>query len=58
MPEYIQYPLLAAALALPMWRILPRAGLNRWWALAAVAPFGIVVLLWVLGFRRWPEDGP
>lgn len=41
----------------PLWLILPRAGLNPYWALAAVIPLGLPALLWYLAFARWPGDG-
>jgi uncharacterized membrane protein len=43
---------------IPMWRILPRAGIAAPWALVSVIPLGALVLLWVLAFRRWPGDAP
>ncbi len=39
----------------PFSRILPRAGLSPWWALAAFVPIGAIVLLWVVAFRDWAE---
>lgn len=44
------------AVVVPLWKILPRAGLSPWWALVAIVPLGLVVLLWVLAFKRWPGD--
>lgn len=46
----------AVLLVVPFWMLLPRAGLAPQWALAAVIPFGAIVLLWVLALRRWPGD--
>jgi hypothetical protein len=40
----------------PLWVLLPRAGLSSWWALAAIIPVGGIILLWVMAFRRWPDD--
>ena len=47
---------LAVAVVVPLWRILPRAGLSPWWALVAIVPLGLVILLWMLAFKRWPGD--
>jgi len=46
----------AALFVIPLWRLLPRAGLPQQAALAAFIPFGGLVVLWVLAFRRWPND--
>ncbi|PXV54666.1 hypothetical protein SAMN04487785_112117 [Dyella jiangningensis] len=45
-----------AALVVPLWKVLPRAGLPAALALVGLIPFGAVVLWWVLAFRRWPGD--
>ncbi|MEO1471286.1 MAG: hypothetical protein AAFV86_19765 [Pseudomonadota bacterium] len=47
---------LAALFAYPLSVLLTRAGLSPWWALAALLPFGPLVLVWVLAMRRWPGD--
>ncbi len=45
--------LIAAALvAYPFSRILPRYGINPWFALFAVIPVGALVLLWIIAFRE------
>ncbi|MEM9784833.1 MAG: hypothetical protein AAF899_20495 [Pseudomonadota bacterium] len=56
MIEWVQYVVLAVLLAVPMWRLLPRAGLSPYLSFVALLPFGIVALLWVMAFRRWPGD--
>ena len=43
--------ILAAAVIVPFWRLLPKFGIPNWVALAALIPFGVVVLLWVMAFR-------
>ena len=42
---------------IPFWRILPRAGVQSPWALVAALPLGALALLWVLAYKRWPQDG-
>ena len=46
----------ALLLVVPLWMILPRAGMASPIALVAIIPFGAVVLLWILAFKRWPND--
>ncbi|MEM6677314.1 MAG: hypothetical protein AAF675_05530 [Pseudomonadota bacterium] len=48
--------ILTAAMIVAFWRILPRAGLSPYWALVAIIPVGVPILLLVLAFRRWPGD--
>ncbi len=46
----------AILLVVPFWLILPRVGIAAPWALVAVVPIGVVALLWIVAFRRWPGD--
>jgi hypothetical protein len=55
--EFLAWLLVTILQVIPLWRILPRAGIASPWALAAALPLGALVLLWVLAFRRWPQDG-
>lgn len=43
-------------MVIPFWRILPRAGIPAAVSLVSIIPFGAFVLLWVLAFKRWPDD--
>ena len=46
-----------ALLILSVWlssRIAGKAGLPRWWALAAILPGTHVILFWVIAFSEWP----
>ena len=38
-------------MAFPLWRLLPRVGLSKWWALAAAFPPAALVLFWIAGMR-------
>jgi hypothetical protein len=42
----------AVLVIVPFWRLLPQFGIPSWVALAALIPFGAIVLLWVLAFRE------
>ena len=41
---------------IPLWRLLPRAGMNRNLAILGVVPIVGTVLLWVIAFKAWPGD--
>ena len=38
----------------PFWRIIKRAGLKPALALLTLIPGGMLVLLWVIAFAKWP----
>jgi hypothetical protein len=40
----------------PLYMLMPRAGLSRRLAFAAAVPAVGTILLWVLALRRWPGD--
>ena len=46
----------AALFVVPLWLLLPRAGLPAPLALVGIIPLGAVVLLWVMALKRWPGD--
>jgi amino acid permease len=47
---------LALVLIVPMWRIFDRAGLNPYLSLILFVPFfGLVIVLLMLAFTRWPN---
>lgn len=51
----IQWLIAAAILfVVPFWRIIKRAGFKPALALLALVPGGILVLLWVIAFAKWP----
>ncbi|MBK0328717.1 hypothetical protein I5535_15605 [Rhodobacteraceae bacterium F11138] len=36
---------------IPMVKLLPHFGLNKYWAVACVIPLGVLVLLWVMAMK-------
>lgn len=40
----------------PLWFLLPRAGMSRYLALIGVIPLGGTILLWILALKRWPGE--
>jgi len=46
------YPLIGAILlGVPLWKLLPRAGLSPYLALLSIVPFVAVILLWIVAFK-------
>ncbi|SFW14198.1 hypothetical protein [Nitrosovibrio sp. Nv17] len=46
---------------IPFWRIFKRTGFKPGLAFVALIPGGILILLWVVAFAKWPahpEGGP
>ena len=48
--------IVAILLIVPLWFLLPRAGIPAPVALVAFIPLGAVILLWVMAFKRWPDE--
>ena len=46
--------LLELSVAVPVWKILRRAGFSGWWALVGVIPFANIIGLTVFALREWP----
>ncbi|MBQ0803502.1 hypothetical protein [uncultured Sulfitobacter sp.] len=42
---------LSALTIIPMVRLLPFFGINKYWAAACVVPFGVIALLWWMGVK-------
>jgi hypothetical protein len=41
---------------LPFWRICARAGFKPTLSLIALIPGGILILLWIVAFAKWPQS--
>jgi hypothetical protein len=46
----------ALLIGIPLWKLLPRAGLSPAFAFASVIPILGLILLWVIAFKTWPGD--
>jgi hypothetical protein len=48
--------LIAAAIffVVPFWKIFSRAGFKPGFAFIALIPGGVLILLWVMAFAKWP----
>ncbi len=40
---------------IPFWKLLKRMGFKPIFALVVLVPGGILVLIWVIAFAKWPE---
>ena len=43
--------LLSALTAIPMVKLLPHFGINKYWAVACLVPIGPIILLWWMGLK-------
>ena len=50
----LPYLILVVLTAIPSWVLLGRIGLSRWWTLLSLVPLGMLIVLWMVAFRRWP----
>ncbi len=49
--EFLVWLIFAALTIIPLLRLLPHFGINKYWAAVCVIPFGVLVLLWVMAMR-------
>ena len=49
--EILWFLVIGALVVVPLFKLLPRYALNPWWALAAIFPIGLIILLWVMAAR-------
>ncbi len=43
--------LICALTAVPMLKLLPHFGINKYWALTCIAPIGVPVLAWLMAMK-------
>ena len=48
--------LILAVFVFSFWKILPRAGIAAPWSLTVIFGPMMFVWLWVLAFKKWPND--
>lgn len=49
--EFLVWLVIAAATVIPMLKLLPHFGIEKYWAFAGVIPLGALVLLWVMAAK-------
>lgn len=37
--------------AVPLFKLLPHFGINKYWAFACIVPFGVLALLWWMAMK-------
>jgi hypothetical protein len=47
------FVVIMAAIIVPFWFILKKAGFSPWLSLINIAPFGTLILIYVLAFAEW-----
>ena len=52
----VAYLISVLAIAVPLFRLLPRAGMSPWLSVMSLVPALGVVLLWIVAFKEWPGD--
>ena len=43
--------ILSALTAIPMVKLLPHFGINKYWAIVCIIPIGTIALLWWMGLK-------
>ncbi|MGX9353770.1 hypothetical protein ACS3SW_01010 [Roseobacteraceae bacterium S113] len=43
--------IICALTAIPMLKLLPFFGINKWWAAACLVPIGVPILAWVMAMK-------
>jgi len=49
--EFLIWLVVAALTVIPMLKLLPHFGIEKYWAFAGVIPLGALVLLWVMAAK-------
>ncbi len=58
MGDLLSYWLIAVvALGVPLWRLLPRAGMSPYFAIMAIVPAVGIILLWIIAFKDDIDGG-
>lgn len=54
--HWIVLIVMLATAVVPFWKIFPRAGWPAPLSLLMLVPLANLILIWVLAFKRWPQD--
>jgi hypothetical protein len=53
----IWFLVVAVLMIVPFWKILPRYGISKYFAILAIIPAIALVLLWIIAFKDDVEGG-
>ncbi len=48
---FLWFLIIGALVVIPFWKLLPRYGLSKYFALLAIIPAIALVLLWIMAFK-------
>ncbi|MCV3272478.1 hypothetical protein [Roseobacter sinensis] len=51
LPSVVLVFIMAAVFATPIWMLLPKFGMSKWWAIPAVNPAFVFIFCWIFAFR-------
>lgn len=54
MSFWVIFSVVAAVIILPSVKILHRMGYSGWWTLSYLFPPLLIVMVWILAFKKWP----
>ncbi len=49
--DMVFWLIVSALTIIPMLKLLPFFGINKWWALVCIVPIGTIGLLWWMGIK-------
>ncbi len=49
---FLWFLIIGALVVIPFWKLLPRYGLSKYFALLAIIPAIALVLLWIMAFKE------
>ena len=53
---FIPYLLLVVLTAIPAFVLFKRIGFSPAWTLLSIVPLGMLIILWIVAYRRWPNS--
>lgn len=54
--EFLFYVAWVLLIAIPLFKLLPKYGMNALWSIFAVLPVGIIILLWIMAYKSDEEN--
>jgi hypothetical protein len=55
---FIPYLILVVLTAIPGYVLFKRIGFSPAWTLLSIVPLGMLIILWIVAYRRWPNSRP